>query len=152
MEQLSRSNDNGIRLDPSELPHEDILIDFLFQCNDRNVSQPDALAEFIVSTLGDHADEGTSRADLQRLAVDILSFDEEYTDELRLNDDVLNKIYDMILRTRQRSVDGKTGLTPQRKALLYLLDLRAGVDARYDRKTTDEPIEQLWHTLLNKLA
>lgn len=139
------------QLDPSKVERYELLEQFLSQCRDPSLRGSEQVADFIVSTLGSGPDQPWGYQ-LHLLKADVIDFDEDYLEDKLQHDEIFARIYGLILITKPR-VGYKEGVNIERKALLELLDLRAGVTTRFDQnRLTNERNESGWDEVLNKIV
>jgi hypothetical protein len=138
------------RLDPNELERHELLEQFLSQCGHPSLPGGEQVSTFIVSTLRSSPDEPWGYL-LQDLKVDVFGFGEQYFDDMREQDAIFARIYELIIETKDRVARGES-MSMTRKALLELLDLRAGVAAQFDRsQLMNERNETKWSKVLDKV-
>ena len=137
--------------DPSELSDDEIHQYFLSQCRHPSASaHSDTLGEFIQSLLGNIQGEDSSstqqiwRDRLEALKADIDGFQPDVAKRIVQGDEVLQEMHRLAIATREKAAD----LHEERRALMYLRDLRAGVISR--DLVRDKQTEQ-WKELLKKL-
>lgn len=138
---------------PNELSDKDIVDQFLSQFSHPSAyRQSSELGEYIQDVLGSRNASSITetdvawRARIRGLMINVDDLHDDELDQLLNIDEVLKELYDTLKSTRDRAKE----LREERKALLLLRELRAGVTL--GNIDTSEYDNQRWHSLVRRLA
>lgn len=132
--------------DSSELlsSAEVITGQFLTQCRHASVAPKEDVASFILASLSDETDDEFIH-ELRRQPID--TTDEQF-DTLLETDEVFFELYDLAIRLKSIVGRGES-MSTERKALIALMDLRAGEVIRSHGEATEN--SSAWRAVIAKL-
>lgn len=129
----------------AELSPSFVIEQFLSDCNDPSVEKGEPLAAFILAALsGSSSDERTAALRATRL-----SPSDDQFETLVASDDVFKVIFELLVKAKKLVGRGES-MSQERKALIELIDLRAG-EVLVAEAVTDEINDGQWREVLAKL-
>lgn len=150
---FSRRSESDEYIKPEELTNEEIVDQFLAQMTHPSAHrQSSELGEYLQSILGGRnsstipESENVWQGKIKDIMIDIDDLHDDELSQLLASDEVLRRLYDTLKFTRDRAKE----LKEERKALLLLRELRAGIIM--GNIATTEFHEQRWHGLIGRLA
>lgn len=140
-------------IQPDELSDVEIVDQFLAQLSHPSARrQSSELGEYLQSVLGGRNSSNMTEEDeawrsrITGLMIDVDELHDDELTQLLATDEVLRELYDSLRATKEKAKE----LKEERRALLLLRELRAGITMR--NIPTSEFHEQRWHSLVNRLV